>query len=65
MALTRRRLLGRAGVAGAGIGLGAGGYLVGHQVAEAEAAGGTVPFEGAHQAGIATPAQDSTSRRST
>jgi deferrochelatase/peroxidase EfeB len=45
-------------VAGAGIGLGAGGYLVGQQVAEAEAAGGTVAFEGAHQAGIATPAQD-------
>jgi deferrochelatase/peroxidase EfeB len=58
MGLTRRRLLGRAGVAGAGIGLGAGGYLLGHQAAEASERAGTVQFEGAHQAGIATPAQD-------
>jgi deferrochelatase/peroxidase EfeB len=60
MALTRRRLLASAGIGAAGVGLGAGGYLVGHDAAEAEAAesSGAVPFEGEHQAGIATPAQD-------
>jgi deferrochelatase/peroxidase EfeB len=60
MALTRRRLLASAGIGAAGVGLGAGGYLVGHDAAEAEAAesSGTIPFEGEHQAGIATPAQD-------
>ncbi|HVS99823.1 MAG TPA: iron uptake transporter deferrochelatase/peroxidase subunit [Solirubrobacterales bacterium] len=60
MALTRRRLLASAGIGAAGVGLGASGYLVGHDAGEAEAAGstGTVPFYGDHQAGIATPVQD-------
>jgi deferrochelatase/peroxidase EfeB len=60
MALTRRRLLASAGIGAAGIGLGASGYLVGHDAAEADAAEstGSVPFDGEHQAGIATPTQD-------
>ncbi|HTT96055.1 MAG TPA: iron uptake transporter deferrochelatase/peroxidase subunit [Solirubrobacterales bacterium] len=60
MALSRRRLLTSAGIGAAGVGLGAGGYLLGHDAAEADAAEstGSVPFYGAHQAGIATPAQD-------
>jgi deferrochelatase/peroxidase EfeB len=60
MALTRRRLLATAGVGAAGVGLGAGGYLVGHDAAEADGMGasGSVPFYGEHQAGIATPVQD-------
>jgi len=57
--LTRRHLLASAGIGAAGIGLGAGGYLLGQETAEASAEGtGTVPFYGEHQAGIATPAQD-------
>jgi len=57
--LTRRRLLASAGIGAAGLGLGAGGYLVGHEAGAAEDAGtGTVPFYGEHQAGIDTPAQD-------
>jgi deferrochelatase/peroxidase EfeB len=57
--ISRRNLLKTAGVGAAGIGLGAGGYLVGQESAEASAAGtGSVPFYGAHQAGIDTPAQD-------
>jgi deferrochelatase/peroxidase EfeB len=57
---TRRRLIKSAGIGAAGIGLGAGGYLVGQESAEAsEGSGtGTVPFFGPHQAGIDTPAQD-------
>jgi deferrochelatase/peroxidase EfeB len=60
VALSRRRLLTSAGLGAAGIGLGAGGYLVGHDNAEAaEAEGsGAVAFYGEHQAGIATPVQD-------
>ena len=60
MSLTRRRLLTSAGLGAAGIGLGAGGYLVGHEAAEDDAAEaeGVVAFHGAHQAGIATPVQD-------
>ena len=60
MALSRRRLLASAGIGAAGVGLGAGGYLIGHDAAEADAAEstGTVPFYGDHQAGIATPVQD-------
>jgi deferrochelatase/peroxidase EfeB len=59
VSFTRRRLLKSAGVGAAGIGLGAGGYLVGHEVAEAGAEGtGQVEFYGEHQAGIDTPAQD-------
>ncbi len=55
--LTRRRLLTTAGVAG--VGLSAGGFLVGRETAEADAAGtGSVPFHGPHQAGIGTAAQD-------
>jgi deferrochelatase/peroxidase EfeB len=60
VALSRRRLLASAGIGAAGVGLGAGGYLIGHDAAEADAAepGGSVPFYGDHQAGIATPVQD-------
>jgi len=60
MALTRRRLLASAGIGAAGVGLGAGGYLIGHDAAEAGAAEstGTVPFDGEHQAGIATAVQN-------
>jgi deferrochelatase/peroxidase EfeB len=57
--LTRRRLLTSAGVGAAGLGLGASGYLIGHETAEASSEGtGSVPFYGEHQAGIATAAQD-------
>ena len=57
--LSRRTLLKSAGVGAAGIGLGAGGYLVGQDAAEARGEGtGSVPFYGEHQAGIDTPAQD-------
>ena len=58
--LSRRRLLTSAGLGAAGIGLGAGGYLVGQESAEASDGEGTgsVPFYGPHQAGIDTPAQD-------
>jgi deferrochelatase/peroxidase EfeB len=55
--ITRRRLLTSAGLGAAGIGLGAGGYLVGENAAEASD-GGAVPFHGEHQAGIDTPAQE-------
>jgi deferrochelatase/peroxidase EfeB len=56
---TRRRLLASAGLGAAGVGLGAGGYLVGREAAEEGGGGtGTVPFYGQHQAGIETPAQD-------
>jgi deferrochelatase/peroxidase EfeB len=60
MPLSRRRLLTSAGLGAAGIGLGAGGYIVGHNDAEAAEVEGTgaVPFHGEHQAGIATPVQD-------
>ena len=59
--LSRRDVLRASGVAAAGIALGAGGALAGEHV---YAAGATtpsdtiVPFYGAHQAGIVTPAQD-------
>jgi deferrochelatase/peroxidase EfeB len=57
--LSRRTLLKSAGVGAAGIGLGAGGYLVGQESAQASGEGtGSVPFYGEHQAGIDTPAQD-------
>jgi deferrochelatase/peroxidase EfeB len=58
--ITRRRLLASAGAGAAGLGLGgAGGYLLGHENAEADGEGtGSVTFHGEHQAGIATPAQD-------
>lgn len=58
--VSRRRLLGTVGVtaAVAGAALGAGGTVLaaGHHADAAEPA--VVPFRGAHQAGIATPAQD-------
>ncbi len=58
--ITRRRLLASAGAGGAGLALGgAGGFLVGHETAEASSDGtGSVAFYGEHQAGIDTPAQD-------
>jgi len=57
--LTRRRLLGAAGVGAAGLGLGGvGGYLAGSESAKAEDGTGSVAFYGEHQAGIDTPAQD-------
>lgn len=57
--LTRRRLLTTAGAGAAGLGLGAGGYLIGHETAEASNDGtGSVAFYNEHQAGIATAAQD-------
>jgi deferrochelatase/peroxidase EfeB len=57
--ISRRSLLKSAGVGAAGITLGAGGYLVGQESAEASGDGtGSVPFYGTHQAGIDTPAQD-------
>ncbi len=58
--ITRRRLLASAGIGAAGVGLGASGYLLGQDNAEAsEGSGtGTVPFYDEHQAGIATQAQD-------
>jgi deferrochelatase/peroxidase EfeB len=58
--LSRRSLLKSAGVGAAGIGLGASGYLIGQDSAEANSGEGTgsVPFYGTHQAGIDTPAQD-------
>ncbi len=37
--ITRRHLLASAGVGAAGIGLGAGGYLLGHEAAEASGEG--------------------------
>jgi deferrochelatase/peroxidase EfeB len=57
--ITRRSLLRSAGIGAAGIGIGASGYLVGQESAEASGEGtGSVPFYGEHQAGIDTPAQD-------
>jgi deferrochelatase/peroxidase EfeB len=57
--ITRRRLLASAGVGAAAVGLGGGGFLAGHRLAEASEDGtGAVPFYGEHQAGIGTAAQD-------
>src|SRR5262245_55531733 len=58
--ISRRSFLASAGIGAAGIGLGATGYLVGQEAAEANSGDGTgsVPFYGPHQAGIDTPAQD-------
>ncbi|UJA21969.1 deferrochelatase/peroxidase EfeB [Thermoleophilia bacterium SCSIO 60948] len=55
--LTRRRLLGAAGVAGVGLGLGGAGYALGRST-DPSSGTGTVPFFGTHQAGIDTAAQD-------
>jgi len=57
--ISRRRLLASAGLGAGAITIGAGGYLVGQNEAEASGEGtGRVPFYGGHQAGIDTPAQD-------
>src|SRR5215213_893263 len=61
--VSRRGLLGAAGIGLAGVAAGAAGAHVldsGHDRPAAEAALGskTYPFHGAHQAGIITPAQD-------
>jgi deferrochelatase/peroxidase EfeB len=58
--LTRRRLLAGGAATAAGAGLGAGGYLLGesHERDPGPADAKAIPFHGAHQAGIATPAQD-------
>jgi deferrochelatase/peroxidase EfeB len=57
--ITRRRLLASAGVGAAAVSVGGGGFLAGRGSAEAGSEGtGTVPFYGAHQAGIGTAAQD-------
>ncbi|MBN9622979.1 MAG: deferrochelatase/peroxidase EfeB [Actinobacteria bacterium] len=57
--LSRRRLLGSAGIGAAGLGLGGAGFLIGQETASAQAATtGTVEFHGTHQAGIDTPVQD-------
>lgn len=56
--LTRRGLLKGAGIAGAGLGLGAGGFVLGREEASATDGTGTVPFWGKRQAGIVTEAQD-------
>ena len=62
MPLSRRKFLTTAGAAGGGLMLGGvGGYLAAGGDDSAAAAGtgtGTVPFHGAHQAGIVTPQQD-------
>ncbi|HVN50738.1 MAG TPA: Dyp-type peroxidase domain-containing protein, partial [Acidimicrobiales bacterium] len=65
-AVSRRAVLGGIGAAAVA---GAGGFALGHRSAEGSSPGGSgsavtaaastvVPFHGAHQAGIATPAQD-------
>ncbi|MET0927812.1 MAG: iron uptake transporter deferrochelatase/peroxidase subunit [Solirubrobacterales bacterium] len=58
--LTRRGLITTAGVAGAGLGLGAAGYALGQARAEEDGGDGTgpVPFWGDRQAGIVTAQQD-------
>jgi deferrochelatase/peroxidase EfeB len=60
--LSRRKLIGAAGLGALAVGAG-GGYAVGRQdddnpAGVADPAAGPVRFEGAHQAGIVTPAQD-------
>ena len=60
--LSRRKLIGAAGLGALAVGAG-GGYAVGRQSDEAAAGvadptAEPVPFEGTHQAGIVTPAQD-------
>jgi deferrochelatase/peroxidase EfeB len=59
--LTRRRLLGGAGLVGTGVVLGAGGAYGVDRAAPGDASGtpaeSTVPFYGPHQAGITTPQQ--------
>lgn len=58
-AFTRRRLLVSAGGAAGALALGgAGGYALGRETESGSNGSSVVPFYGAHQAGIATPAQD-------
>lgn len=59
--MSRRRLLGAAGVGAVALGVGgAGGYAIGSRPAPVvpDPTVAAVPFEGRHQAGIVTPAQD-------
>ncbi|HEX5852550.1 MAG TPA: iron uptake transporter deferrochelatase/peroxidase subunit [Solirubrobacteraceae bacterium] len=59
--ITRRRLLASTGGGALGLALGGSGFALGrHEVPDASrgSAASTVPFHGAHQAGIVTPAQD-------
>src|SRR5687768_456948 len=60
--LSRRKLIGAAGLGALAVGAG-GGYAVGRQGDEnpagvADPTAEPIPFEGTHQAGIVTPAQD-------
>jgi deferrochelatase/peroxidase EfeB len=60
--LSRRKLIGAAGIGALAVGAG-GGYAVGRQDEESTAGipdpdAKPIPFEGVHQAGIVTPAQD-------
>ena len=61
-ALSRRRLLGAAGAGALAVGAaGVGGFAYGHEPEEPTRRASTrrrYPFQGAHQAGITTPAQD-------
>ena len=58
--VSRRRLLGVAGAGALAVGAGVGGFVVGKADADSTGAPGdpTYPFNGEHQAGILTPAQD-------
>jgi deferrochelatase/peroxidase EfeB len=59
--LSRRKLLGAAGIGALAVGAaGAGGYAIGDKPVPVvtDPSAGPVPFDGAHQAGIVTPAQD-------
>jgi deferrochelatase/peroxidase EfeB len=61
--VSRRRLLGVGAAGVAGVTVAAAGGALGHELladspAAASSAAGAVPFHGAHQAGITTPAQD-------
>ncbi len=56
--MSRRQLLGRMGVAGAGLALGTTAVLESTPAAAAPAPNLTYPFYGERQSGIITPAQD-------
>ena len=61
--LSRRRLLTTIGAGGAAIGLGGGGYALGHELRgdsspQQSSTAAVEPFYGAHQAGIITPQQN-------
>jgi len=56
--VSRRRLLGAAGVGALGVGAGVGGFAVARADEPTAAAPSAYPFHGEHQAGIVTPAQD-------